>query len=88
MTIKDSAEGRMTQTAMRDLLRQIGRTADANHPARPNHPSNTRLNGSPRGEHDQVRVGGWVITTEPSSGDLVALDPDGNPHTLIARGGS
>lgn len=88
MSVKDSPSGRSSATTMRDLLRQLARQADANHPARPNPPSQTRSERSLAAERDQVRVGGWVIKQDALSGDLIAVDPDGAHHTLISRGGA
>lgn len=104
MTIKDPPAGRLPETSMRDLLRRLERESNANHPARPSAPppeppsiyANTAAPNTPQqalrstetNEQRSLVVGGWVLREDPLSGDLTAIDPDGNPHTLASRGGA
>lgn len=94
MTIKDAPSGRVPDTAMRDYLRRLEREANANYPARPTvQPPPPPTTGNPdppaaslSDETGGVSVGRWRLRDDPLSGDLVAIDPDGTTHILIARG--
>lgn len=88
MTVKNTPSGRLPETAMRDLLRNLERQADANHPARPGtEPPLAALTATTSAVQDYIRIGRWQITEDALSGDLVALGPDGDTHTLIHRQG-
>lgn len=85
--IKDSPTSRSPATSMRDLLRHIERQT-ITPPARPTAPppAFTALAASQTAEPGPVRVGGWVLTEDAVSGDLVAVHDDGITRTLATRG--
>lgn len=82
MTSFNLANARSTDTAMRDLLRHLERQT-VTPPMRPRpwpeEPAEA-ISGS------GIRIGAWVLTEEPETGDLVATNDDGTQRTVATKG--
>jgi hypothetical protein len=87
MTIKDAPGSRSSATTGRDVLRRLQREATAAPPARPTAPPMLLAAATGEPKQDWIAVGEWRLAQHPTTGDLVAIDPDGNDRVLFSRGG-
>lgn len=87
--LADGPDSRSRATAMRDFLRQLDRQT-IKPPARPKNPPppSVALTASLSDEPAVVRVGGWALTEDTFSGDLVAVHDDGSRQVIATRGES
>ncbi len=91
MGIKDAPYSRSPNTAMRDLLRQIDRSANTSKVARPTAPppgggALLAFAAAPPPEPSTVAVGDWLLTQDPATGDLLAVHSDGTTRTIATKG--
>ncbi len=88
--IKDAPSSRDPQTAMRDLLRSFDRELHKSTPTRPTKPPPPK---PPAGAllrvatttpvSRTVRIGGWLLSEDPATGDLIATHDNGTTGTLL-----